>query len=517
MTDNINWIKTHCARMDHGGCGIVVGVRGNRIIGVKGDPEGWLNQGYVCPKGLSAPNRLTHPKRLKRPRLRVGPRGSGQWEEISWPRALEVIAENLNAIRQAHGARSVAFCQGMPKGMEHFALIRLANIFGSPNVVAIQDVCHAPREITVIHTCGFFPVTDFHHQGRLAVLWASNITATNEEGAICRLLLKQIKNGLDIIVVDPRETALARKAKYWLQIRPGTDNALALAFLNVIIEKGLYHNEFVNKWTHGFGDLARHVKSYTPEKMAEVTRVPPGLIRRAAQCYAENHPAAIQWGNPIEQNIHAFDTARALVCLMAICGNLDVPGGNIHALDPPILKPGKFVRADLIPAKPKEILNAPHRTIARMMTVPPAYFRKAVLQGDPYPVKGAYIQCANPMLAYADSRQTHEALNKLQFLAVADIVMTPTAALADIVLPAATAPEFNDIGHYGMGHGYILARPRVVDPPVDCWPDIKIINELGKLITDGKYWYRDWEQLLESVVRPMNLTYGDLVRRGYLI
>ncbi len=151
-----------------------------------------------------------------------------------------------------------------------------------------------------------------------------------------------------------------------------------------------------------------------------------------------------------------------------------------------------------------------------MMTVPPAYFREAVLRDDPYPVRGAYIQCANPLLAYADSRQTHEALTRLDFLAVADIVMTPTAALADIVLPAATSLEFNDIGHYGMGHGYILARPRVVDPPADCWPDIKIINELGKLVTDPKYWCANWEELLESVVAPMDLTYDEFARGGYL-
>ena len=516
MGDDIRWVKTHCGRMDHGGCAILAGVRGNRIIKVKGDPDGFLNEGYICPKGLASPERLTHPDRLRYPVKRIGKRGEGKWERISWGEAIGEISENLARIKEKHGAKGVAFCQGMPKGMEHFVLIRLANIFGSPNVVAVQDVCHAPREITGIHTCGFYPVADFHHQSKLVVLWGSNITSTNEEGAICSLLLKQIKNGADLIVIDPRRTTLAQKARYWLQPRPGTDSALALAFLNVIIEEELYDKAFVEKWTHGFDRLAPHVRDYSPERMSEVTWVPADLIREGGRFYAESHPAAIQWGNPIEQNIHTFDTVRALVCLMAMCGNLDVPGGNMEANEPDILGLGKFVRADLIPSKRKEMIHAHHGTIPRLMTVPPAHFRKAVLEGVPYPVRGAYIQCANPLLSYADSRLTAETLVALDFVAVSDIFMTPTAAMADVILPAATHFEFNDIGHYGLGHGYILARPKVVDPPEECWPDIKILNELGKALTPEEYWYDDFEELVENVLRPSGLSWDQFVERGYL-
>lgn len=211
--------------------------------------------------------------------------------------------------------------------------------------------------------------------------------------------------------------------------------------------------------------------------------MPAGLIRERARAYARSHPATIAWGNPIEQNIHCFDTARALICLMAVCNNLDVSSGNIQANEPDILSLGKFVRADVIPSKRKEMIHAHHRTIPKLMTVPPAFFRKAVLEGIPYPVGAFYVQCANPVIAYVDSRQNYEALMKLDFLAVSEIYMTPTAALTDVVLPAATHFEFNDIGHYGLGHGYILARPRVVEPPKVCWSDIKILNELGKTLT----------------------------------
>ncbi len=516
MNTYIRQFKTHCARMDHGGCALIVSVENNQIVHIKGDPDGFLNRGYVCPKGLASADKLKHPRRLRSPLKRVGERGQGQWETIRWDEALDTIAGHLGDVRAQYGAKSVAFCQGMPKGLEHFLLIRLANIFGSPNVVAVQDVCHAPREISGIHTCGFYPVTDFHHPSQLVVVWGSNLTATNEEGAICSQLLNQIKQGTELIVIDPRKTALAEKARLWLQLKPGTDHALALAFLNVIIEENLYDQAFVKERTYGFEELAAHVRQYSPEKMANITGVSADLIREGARLYARSHPAAILWGNAIEQNIYAFDNARALICLMAICGNLDVPGGNIDADEPNILGLGRFVRADLIPNKIKEMIHAHYRTIPKLMTVPPAFFRKAVIEEIPYPVKAAYMQCCNPLMSYADSQKTLEALLKLDFFAVSDIVMTPTAAFADIVLPAATQFEFNDIGHYGIGHGCILARPKVVEPLHDCKPDMEIINELGKRLTDAKLWHDNYENFLDDVLAPSGLSYQEFAEKGYL-
>jgi len=502
--------------MDHGGCALIVGVKNNRVVTIKGDPEGYRNRGYICARAKALPDRLNHPDRLISPLRRSGPRGEGGWEAISWEEALAEISRRLTQAREIHGARSVAFCQGMPKGMEHFALIRLANLFGSPNVVATQDVCHAPREITGMHTCGFYPVTDFHHKSELVILWGSNLTATNEEGEICRPLIDQLKQGTRLIVVDPRKTVLAGRAEHWLPIRPGTDHALALSFLEVLVETNRYDRNFVESWTHGFDALAEHVRQYTPEKVAGVVGVPAADIRTAALALADSKPAAIQWGNPVEQNRHTFQTTRALVSLMAITGNLDVAGGNLHKLEPPVMGLGKFVRADLLPDKRKEMLHAHHGTIPRLMTVPPAYFKKAVMAETPYPVKAAYVQCTNPLVTWADSITTREALLKLDFLAVADIHMTPTAAFADIVLPAASHLEFDDIGHYGLGHGYLLARPKILDPPDGCRPDIQIINELGKRISPAEHWFDNYRDMLESVLSPAGISYEQFSQKGYL-
>jgi len=502
--------------MDHGGCALLVGVKDNRIVQVKGDPEGYLNKGYTCFKGRVSPDRLTHPDRLKHPLKRVGKRGEGKWQRITWEEALAETSENLNRIKETFGARAVGFGVGMPKGLEHFVLIRLANLFGSPNVIASQDVCHAPREITGVHTCGFYPVADLHHPTELILLWASNVSSTNEEGQIASLFHEQLKRGAKLVVVDPRKTDLAERADLWLQLRPGTAQALALGFINVIIRESLYDKAFVEKYAHGFEDLARSVETYTPEKVAEITWVPADLIRKAARMYAKARPAALQWGNPIEHDIHAFDATRSLVCLMAICGNLDVAGGNVNARDPKIMGLAEFVRADLIPEKRNEMISAHHKVIPRFMTVPPAHFRKAVLESDPYPVRGYYGMCTNPLVAWADSRTTYHAFMNLDFVAVAEIFMTPTASVADIVFPVAHQFEMNDIGHYGIGHGMILARPKIVEPPGECWPDIKIMNELGKRISPPQYWHEDHETFLEDLLKPAGLTYREFVAKGYL-
>lgn len=516
MSEEIVWKKTHCARMDHGGCGLLVGVRNNKIVQVKGDPQGYLNKGYTCYKGRVSPERLSHPNRLRYPLKRAGKRGAGQWQRVSWEEALDEIASNLLSIKEKYGARAVGFGVGMPKGLEHFVLIRLANCFGTPNVVASQDICHAPREVTGLHTCGFYPVADFHNPTGLILSVGSNLLSTNEEGQIGSMVLQQLKKGAKLIVVDPRRTDLAKRADLWLQLKPGTAQALALAFIHVIIEESLYDADFVNKYTYGFEDLAQHVKAYSPEAMAEITWIEPELIRKAARMYAEIKPAALQWGNAIEHDVNAFDATRSLVCLMAITGNLEVPGGNINAHEPNITALGKFVRADLVPNKFREMIGAYHGTIPKMMTVPPAYFREAVLNNNPYPVRGYYGMCTNPLVVWADSQRSYQAFMDLDFVAMAEIFMTPTAAMADIVLPVAHHFEINDIGHYGIGHGMIFARPKVVEPPEECWPDIKILNELGKRISNPELWHDNFEDFLDDILEPSQLSYAQFVEKGYL-
>jgi anaerobic selenocysteine-containing dehydrogenase len=516
MPDSIT-CRTRCGRMDHGGCGLLVDVQDGRVIGVRPEPEADLSHGHICPKALALPELLNHPQRLKKPLRRIGERGSGQWEEIPWDEALQFAADGFTKIKAEHGSRAVAFCQGAPKGLEHFVLIRLANTFGSPNVVGPQNVCHMPREIAGMHTCGFFPVPDYENKTEAVLVWGSNLTATNEEGIICRNLLSRLKEDHPpLIVVDPRKTQLARQADLHLPIIPGTDLILALGFLNVIITEDLYDHDFVDQWTQGFYDLVDHVNSFTPERVGRVTGLEADDITKAARIFGQARPGVIQWGNGIEQNVYNYDTARALIMLMALGGNLDAPGGNGAPTPPRVARLGEFVRGDLAPKRHKEAISASHGIAPGFVIVPPEQFKTAVLEGEPYPMRGAYVHVSNPVMAWSDSSHTAKALKRLDFLVVTETFMSPTSALADLVFPAATLLEYNDLGHYGLAHGFLLPRPKAIDPPGECRSNLWIMNELAKAMGLGEYWYKDCDDMLAEILRPSGMTYDDLKEAGIL-
>ena len=212
-------------------------------------------------------------------------------------RPLDLAASKFNRIKEEYGARATAFCQGSPKGLEHFALIRLANTFGSPNVVGPQNVCHMPREIPSMLTCGFFPVADYEHRTEAVLVWGSNLTSTNEEGVINTRLLKRLAaDQAKLIVVDPRKTALAERADLWLPVKPGTDAALALGFLNLIITEDLYDHDFVEHFTHGFDQLTERAGDFPLDRVSAITGLDIDLIREAARIYGRARPGIVQWG-----------------------------------------------------------------------------------------------------------------------------------------------------------------------------------------------------------------------------
>ncbi len=198
-----NWVKTHCARFDHGGCGLKILVEDGRPVRVLPDLEDPFSGGYACAKGMANLERLNHPLRLTQPLRRSGPRGSGQWQPVSWDAALDLLTDQFQTIRQRLGPEALAFAQGAPKGLEFFMLLRLANLLKTPNVGGTQHVCHMPREQMAMVTCGFFPVPDLEGSPQCVLLWGSNPLATNEEGVLGGHLLECLKRGPKLIVVDP--------------------------------------------------------------------------------------------------------------------------------------------------------------------------------------------------------------------------------------------------------------------------------------------------------------------------
>ncbi len=509
-------VKTYCARMDHGGCGILAHVENGKITKIEGDPDSPLNRGTICAKGLAQVERLNHPDRLLYPLKRMGERGEGKWKRIAWDEALDITAGKMRETIQEEGAKAISFAQGTPKGLELFLMLRLANLLNIPNIATPGNICHMPRETASTLTCGFFPIPDYSGFPACVIVWGSNLFQTNEEGVIGSQLREALDHGAKLIVIDPRKTGIASRADLWLQPRPGSDLALALGVLKVVVDEGLYEKAFVENWTKGFAELLDHLHSYPLDRVSEITWVSKEQIVKAARLFSQTKPSCIQWGNALEHNLNSVQCARALLILMALTGSLEVPGGNVNRPGPAIMRTGELVQSKKFPDRKENILSPEFRLATLMGFVPSQMIVKAVLTGKPHPIRMMYLQGGNPLLSYAHAKETFEALKRLDFLAVSEIFLTPTAQLADLLLPAASNFEFDDIGHLGLPHGFILARPKIVEPRGECWPDSKILNELGKRLGFAQYFWNDMRACLDEILNPAGMTYDDLRRIGIL-
>ncbi|MGB9628228.1 MAG: molybdopterin-dependent oxidoreductase [Thermodesulfobacteriota bacterium] len=347
-------VKTFCARMDHGGCGILVHVENGKIIKIEGDPDSPLNRGTLCAKGVAQIERLNHPDRLRYPMIRIGERGEGKWKRISWDEALDRMVTKMKETIERDGQRAISFVQGTPKGLELYLMIRLANLLNVPNIATPGNICHMPRETASNLTCGFFPVPDYDHPPSLVLVWGSNLFHTNEEGILGIQLKRAIDQGAKLIVIDPRKSPAASKADLWLKPKPGTDLALALGMLRVMVDEDLYEKHFVENWTTGFPELIEHLKDYSLDRVSEITWISKKEILETTQLFSKTKPACIQWGNALEHNPHSVQCARALLILMAISGNLEVPGGNVNRAGPPLMKPGELVQSKSFQTKEKK-------------------------------------------------------------------------------------------------------------------------------------------------------------------
>ena len=255
------------------GCGILVHVDNGRVTWIEGDPDSPFSEGTLCPKGLASVEYLYHPDRLQRPLKRQGERGEGKWLPIDWDEALDIIANKLAKAKDKYGAKSTVFIHGSSKGnLVSEYLKRFANLFGSPNVIGTAYVCMVPRRSASKLTYGFYAIPDYDYPPAAIVIWGKNPAVTVHH--VYRRILRAVENGAKLMVITPDKNKGAARADLWLKPRPGSDLALALGMLNVIITEGLYDKAFVEQWTVGFDRLSAHVIDYSPEKVADITWIP---------------------------------------------------------------------------------------------------------------------------------------------------------------------------------------------------------------------------------------------------
>jgi len=320
-------VKSHC-RMCHGGCGVLVYVKDGKVAKIAGDPNCPINHGTLCSKGIGSLQLVYHPDRLTHPVRRIGPKGSGKWRQISWDEALDTIAEKILDYKESFGAESIVMGYGTGRENEA-AIYRFANLLGTPNVLTAGHFCYGPRIATTIITCGSNPIVDYENQPKCIMVWGNNLVISNPDCYKGEPFSQALDAGAKLIAVDPRRTRIAARADVWLPLRPGSDTALALGMLNVIISEGLYDRDFVDNHVHGWKPFVERVNEYPLSRVEQLTWVPEEKIREAAVLFATTKPAAIQWGVAIEQQVNCADNNRSLLALMGITGNIDTRGGQV--------------------------------------------------------------------------------------------------------------------------------------------------------------------------------------------
>jgi anaerobic selenocysteine-containing dehydrogenase len=479
-------------------------VEEGRITKVQGLKDHPLNKGRLCPKGARAIELVYHPDRLKYPLKKV----DGQWKRISWDDALTEIANKLQNLKQAFGPEILGIFSGSI-GVENLEMMELAQrfkgAFGSPNFISVEGICYRMRIRARQMTFGKYPVEEMNT--RLYVLWGHN--PEQSDFPLLLSIRENLKKGSKLVVIDPRKTSLAKKAEMYLSIRPGTDGALALALMHVIIKENLFDKNFVERWTHGFDKLVSHIEPYTPGWAEKITWVQAEDIRKLARLYGTAESASIFQGtNTQDQTANGTQNSRAFAILQTITGNINNLGG--WAVGPRLSITGLGIPTERIP------IGAEDYTLFYDFWGRKSPFGQVVCFPDSVPniIKALIVTGGNPAVSLPDSNAFKEALQKLDLLVVHDLFMTETAELAHYVLPACTHLEKNGLAYsYNVCHGipYLMLRKKVIDPLHESWSEFRFWKELAKKMGLGDFfpWKTD-EEVVELELKSTGLSYKEM-------
>lgn len=482
--------RTAC-HICHGSCIAQVTVEDGKVTKIRPDPEGVFNTGRMCPKGIFSKELIYHPDRLTHPMKRTGPRGSGQFEQITWDEAYDIIAENLLRIEKKYGMEAVAIAQGT--GRHHLPYTaRFANAIGTPNWFEPGSAqCFFPRIHAGAVTFGYAPAADYYSDvnPQVMLVWGCNPSVSGADGESRYCFLDALKKGTRLVVVDPCKNNLSPYADHFLQLRPGTDDALALGLLHVLIFENFYDHEFVENWCYGFEPLKERVRNYPPERVATICGLEAAEIRETARYIAKADTVSMEWGCAIEHTPNCFQTVRAIALILAVTGNIDKKGTfieSMHVLDEP-----ELVEDHLGDVQRKKRLGEHHKMLAgahkpfSSAHIPSVF--EAMRTGKPYPVRALMLCGNNGLIGFSDSKKTLETWMGLDFICCQDLFLTPSALLADVVLPVCSWLEVDSLtGGPGGADHVILCQQAVVPPVGECKTDETIFMELCQRL--GKDW-----------------------------
>ena len=483
-------------------CGLVARVRGGVVEKLDPNPKFLKSRGMLCARGNAGIAQLYDPDRLKHPLLRKGERGGGQWQRLSWPDALDLAAQKLEAIGKKYTRCGALFMAGAD--MQSLFVHRFAQAFGSYNRLSHESQCLIAGTRAFLDTFGEVPYPDMLYTKYVVMVGANRFEALVTPDSID--LMTAMKNGCKLVVLDPRYTKSAALADEWHAIRPGTDMAFMLAVAHVIIAEKLYDEKYIKEKTYGFEQLASHVKQYTPQWAEKECQIPAADIARIARELAKAAPKAMIYPGRRSSNYNnSTQIRRSYAIVNALLGNWDQPGGLLAA---------RMVGlAGGIPLEEPFYENNPEGRVdegrSPMMFEEEGSFkhaRDAVLEGKPYPVRAFVTYKTNPMQTAANRAKTMALYQKMEFALAIDIVMSDTAWMSDLVLPSQSYLERQDPASALQGSSAcacVVQRDPVVEPLFEAKPVFWMMAELAKRLGLGKHFEFTIEEYRKAQLKEL--------------
>ncbi len=494
-------------------CGAIASVRGDELWKLEGNPDDPLSRGRLCPRGTGGVGAHFDTQRLKRPLVRRRNRGQEEWTAVSWDEALNVIAGKMQAIKARYGPEAVAL---FSHGIGGNFLKHTMKAFGTPNLGAPSFAqCRGPRDVgfqlTFGEEVGSPERTDIRG-ARCLTLIGSHL-GENMHNTQAQEFADAVGTGATVIVVDPRFSTAASKAKYWLPIKPGTDTALVLAWMQVLVAEGLYDREYVAAHGYGFDAFAADIAPWTPEWAYPITGIAPDVIRATAREMARHRPASL-----VHPGRHATwygddaQRSRAIALLNALLGTWGREGGFYQPVSmsvPPYPYPE-------YPHSTRGMADNPGKKYPFASAAITTGFREATLTGQPYPIKGWWVYATNLMQALPNEAETIRAIQELDLLVVVDVIPSEIAGWADVVLPEAVYLErYDDLNVETFREPFVALRQPVVAPPDDQKPNWWIARELALKLGLGAYYpWKDVEEYLDTRLKSAGLNLDELKQKG---
>ncbi|MDR3610548.1 MAG: molybdopterin-dependent oxidoreductase [Ignavibacteriaceae bacterium] len=496
-------------------CGAIAYLNDGKLWKIEGNPEDPLSKGRLCPRGTGGIGAHFDPDRLRSPLIRTKARGKEEWKEVTWDEALDYIAVKMNKIKTQYGPEAVAlFAHGIGGNFIKHTI----NAFGSQNFAAPSfSQCRGPRdvgfELTYGEAIGSPERTDIENS-KCLVLIGSHL-GENMHNSQVQEFAEAVQKDAVIIVVDPRFSVAASKAKYYLPIKPGTDIALLLAWMNVIVKEKLYDVDYVTKYGFGFEQFESEINDYTPEWAYPETGIDPDLIRLTAREMSKNKPSTlIHPGRHTSWYGDDAQRSRAIALINALMGSWGRKGGFFY--------PTKYSVPDYpYPAYPefkKPKVDNPDKKYPFASEEITTGIRSATITGNPYPIKGWVVCATNLMNALPDQAETTKAIQNLDLMVVIDVIPSEIAGWADVVLPESVYLErYDDLHSSPFKEKFLGIRQPVVESPNDQKPNWWIAKKLADKLGVGNYFpWKDIEEYLEFRLTKIGSSLDELKKKGII-